>query len=89
MRAAGADIFEMNTVPKVLAAREDVEVVELGLVATEVVVGEKGDARVDEEILTQVRRRLTGYERVLADCKFGKLHSLLKVQETVSHEEIL
>ncbi|KIP07788.1 hypothetical protein PHLGIDRAFT_29880 [Phlebiopsis gigantea 11061_1 CR5-6] len=74
LRAAGADVVGMSTVPEVLAAREaGVSVAVLSLVTNAVVAGSKADTfvcrEVEDEILGRVQEK--------------------KAQETVSHEEVL
>lgn len=56
LRAAGADVVGMSTVPEVLAAREaGVEVVVLSLVTNKVVVGSKEGGWVAGEVADEVR----------------------------------
>ncbi|EKM57000.1 uncharacterized protein PHACADRAFT_119147 [Phanerochaete carnosa HHB-10118-sp] len=74
LRAAGADVVGMSTVPEILAAREEgIEVVVLSLVTNKAVVGEKEDGWVGEEILDEIMGEVAPP----------------KIQETVSHEEVL
>ena len=74
LRAAGADVVGMSTVPEVLAAREaGVALAVLSLVTNRVVVGGKEEGWVVVEVLDEI----LGRERREA------------VQETVSHEEVL
>lgn len=55
LRAAGADVVGMSTVPEVLAAREEgLDVVVLSLVTNKVVVGAREDAWVGNEVLDEV-----------------------------------
>ena len=55
MRAQGCDVVGMSTVPEVLAAREEgVDVVVLSLVTNMVVVGEKQDGWVGDEVVNEV-----------------------------------
>jgi purine nucleoside phosphorylase len=62
LRAAGADVVGMSTVPEVLAARQEgVDVVVLSLVTNRVVVGAKEDAWVGREVLDAVRASLCFY----------------------------
>ena len=74
LRAAGADVVGMSTVPEVLAAREaGVAVAVLSLVTNAVVIGAPSDACVREEVTDEILGRTR--EKTL--------------RETVSHEEVL
>ncbi|GJE96672.1 purine-nucleoside phosphorylase [Phanerochaete sordida] len=74
LRAAGADVVGMSTVPEVLAAREaGVALAVLSLVTNKVVVGEKEEGWVAGEVVDEIVGR----------------EGTRRVQETVSHEEVL